>query len=162
MSITDAAPELRTAKAVAKEFLWAALAAGPVPATDISHQAREHGLTAKALRSARLALGVAIARQGFGPGSRSVWSLPGPIGAQPVLSEAAAARASIARGASSTQGDSLTRSRLRPLPPVSSARQTAPAGFPESRRAAPPATGHAEAGRISKSRRPKTKDGYEV
>ena len=39
--------------------------------------AREHGLTDKAIRSAREALGVKINRNGFGPGSQSLWSLPG-------------------------------------------------------------------------------------
>jgi hypothetical protein len=38
--------------------------------------AREHGLTAKAIRSARETLGVKINRDGFGPGSQSLWSLP--------------------------------------------------------------------------------------
>ena len=59
------------------EFLQAALAGDPVPASEVSRMAHEHGLTPKAIRSAREALGVEIARNGFGPGSRSLWSLPG-------------------------------------------------------------------------------------
>ena len=37
---------------------------------------REHALSAKAVRSARETLGVKIERDGFGPGSKSLWSLP--------------------------------------------------------------------------------------
>jgi putative DNA primase/helicase len=66
----------RTAKAEAIEFLKGALADGPVAATEISRMAREHGLTAKAVRSAREALHVEIDRDGFGPGSKSLWALP--------------------------------------------------------------------------------------
>jgi putative DNA primase/helicase len=73
-----------TAKADAKEFLQGALAAGAVPAAEVNRMARDHGLTPKAVRSAREALGVNIERDGFGPGSKSLWSLPkGPILAQP-------------------------------------------------------------------------------
>ena len=77
MSITEAAGERRTAKADAMEFLQAALAGDPVPATEVNRMARERDLTIKAIRSAREALGVKIERNGFGPGSRSLWSLPG-------------------------------------------------------------------------------------
>ncbi len=59
------------------EFLRAALVGAPVPATEVSRVAHERGLTPKAIRSAREALGVKIERNGFGPGSRSLWSLPG-------------------------------------------------------------------------------------
>jgi hypothetical protein len=58
------------------EFLQAALAAGPLPAAEVNRMAREHGFTTKAVRSAREALGVKIERDGFGPGSKSLWSLP--------------------------------------------------------------------------------------
>ena len=75
MSITEAAGGRRTAKADAMEFLQAALAGDPVSATEVSRMAHEHGLTPKAIRSAREALGVEIARNGFGPGSKSLWSL---------------------------------------------------------------------------------------
>jgi putative DNA primase/helicase len=71
-----AGTESRTAKAEAMEFLKAALADGPVPAAEINRMAREHGLTTKVVRSAREALGVKIERDGFGPGSKSLWSLP--------------------------------------------------------------------------------------
>ena len=76
MSITEAAGERRTAKADAMEFLQAALAGDPVPATEVNRMARERDLTIKAIRSAREALGVKIERNGFGPGSKSLWSLP--------------------------------------------------------------------------------------
>ena len=71
-----AGAETRTAKADAMEFLQAALAAGPLPAAEVNRMAREHGFTTKAVRSAREALGVKIERDGFGPGSKSLWSLP--------------------------------------------------------------------------------------
>jgi hypothetical protein len=48
----------------------------PLPAAEINRMAREHGLTPKVIRSAREALGVKIERDGFGPGSKSLWSLP--------------------------------------------------------------------------------------
>jgi hypothetical protein len=64
----------RTAKAEATEFLRAVLADGPVPAAEVNRMAREHGLTTKVIRSAREALGVKIERDGFGPGSKSLWS----------------------------------------------------------------------------------------
>ena len=70
------------------EFLQAALAGEAVPAAELSRMAHEHGLTPKAIRSAREALGVEIARNGFGPGSKSLWSLPrGHTDAHPVSSE---------------------------------------------------------------------------
>jgi hypothetical protein len=65
----------RTGKAEAIEFLEAALADGPLAVKQVDGMAREHGLTAKAIRSAREALGVKIERDGFGPGSKSLWSL---------------------------------------------------------------------------------------
>jgi hypothetical protein len=70
-----AGSKTRTAKAGAMEFLQTALAGAPVPAAELSRIAREHGLTAKAIRSAREALGVEIERNGFGRGAQSVWSL---------------------------------------------------------------------------------------
>ena len=76
MSITEAAGGRQTAKASALAFLQAALASNPVPATEVNRMARERDLTIKAIRSAREALGVKIARNGFGPGSKSLWSLP--------------------------------------------------------------------------------------
>ena len=44
MSITEAAGGRRTAKADAMEFLQAALAGDPVPATEVSRMAHERGL----------------------------------------------------------------------------------------------------------------------
>jgi hypothetical protein len=66
----------RTAKAEAIEFLEGALAAGPLPVKQVEKMASEHGLTRKVIRSAREALGVKIHRNGFGPGSKSLWSIP--------------------------------------------------------------------------------------
>jgi hypothetical protein len=72
-----AGTEPRTAKESAVAFLQAALAGCPMPAVQVSRLAHEHGLTAKAILSAREVLGVEIEHNGFGPGSRSLWSLPG-------------------------------------------------------------------------------------
>jgi putative DNA primase/helicase len=71
-----AGSESKTTKAEAMEFLRAALAGGSGPAAEVNRMAREHGLTTKVIRSAREALGVKIERDGFGPGSKSLWSLP--------------------------------------------------------------------------------------
>jgi ADP-ribose pyrophosphatase YjhB (NUDIX family) len=88
MPITQPNSKRPTAKAEAMAFLSHALASGAVPATEVGRMAREHNLTAKPLRSARAALGVKIARNGFGPGSQSVWSLPGGhVDARPISSE---------------------------------------------------------------------------
>jgi putative DNA primase/helicase len=78
MAADAAGHEGRTAKVEAMEFLKSALAAGPMPAKDIERTAREHGLTPKVLRSARKPLGVKTERDGFGPGSKSLWSRPDP------------------------------------------------------------------------------------
>src|SRR5436190_10972439 len=84
----DDAAGSRTGKAAAMAFLQAALAGGPAPAAELSRMACEHGLAPKAIRSAREALDVKIERTGFGPGFRSLWSLPGEhMDAQPIPSE---------------------------------------------------------------------------
>ena len=66
------------AQAEVMAFLAGVLAGGAVPATQVGRMALEHGLTPKAVRSAREALGIKIERHGFGPGSHSAWSLPTP------------------------------------------------------------------------------------
>ena len=76
LAADEVGTDIRTAKAAAMELLQAALASGPMPAAEVNRMAREHGLTVKAVRSARDALGVKIERVGFGPGSKSLWSLP--------------------------------------------------------------------------------------
>ena len=53
LSAEAAGIEGRSAKAEAIEFLTEALAGGPTPAAEIMKMAREHGLTSKAVRSAR-------------------------------------------------------------------------------------------------------------
>lgn len=52
-----AGTETRTAKTDAMEFLQNMLAGGPVPKKEADRMAREHGLTPKAVRSAREVLG---------------------------------------------------------------------------------------------------------
>jgi hypothetical protein len=69
-----AGTETRTAKAV--RFLQAALTDHPVPAAQVTRVAHEHGLTAKAIRSARESLAVQVQRSGFGRAGKWLWSLP--------------------------------------------------------------------------------------
>jgi hypothetical protein len=71
-----AGDETRTAKAEAIELLKDIMTNGSMPAAEVHRIGREHGLTRKVIRSAREALGVIIQRDGFGPGSKSIWSLP--------------------------------------------------------------------------------------
>jgi putative DNA primase/helicase len=70
-----AGSEPRTATAEAADFLRSVLAGGPMAAADVNRMARDHGLTPKVVRSARNNLKVKIERDGFGPGSKSLWSL---------------------------------------------------------------------------------------
>jgi hypothetical protein len=135
MSITEAAGERRTAKADAMEFLQAALAGDPVPATEVNRMARERDLTIKAIRSAREALGVKIERNGFGPGSRSLWSLPGGRIEAPPSDEKVSAS--------------------REEPNVSENRH------PGDHGAEAPMSGE-NGDRADPNRRPRTKDGFEV
>jgi len=76
LAADNAGPENRTAKAEAMGFLQATLADGPVSAADIDRMSVDHGFTKKVVRSAREALQVKVDRDGFGPGSKSMWSLP--------------------------------------------------------------------------------------
>ena len=64
----------KTLKAEGIEFLVATLANGSVAAEDIMKDARGAGITTKALRSAREALGIKPRKAGFGEGW--VWDLP--------------------------------------------------------------------------------------
>jgi hypothetical protein len=78
MAADIAGTRTTTEKAEAMEFIRAALGDGPLPAAEVKRLAREEGLTPKVVRSAREALGVLVAREGFGKGSRSMWSLATP------------------------------------------------------------------------------------
>ena len=64
-----------SARDEAKEFLEGALANGPLAAKEVQSMAREHGISPKTLRTAREVMKVKISRDGFGPGSKSLWSL---------------------------------------------------------------------------------------
>jgi hypothetical protein len=72
----EAAGSDRSARQEAKEFLEGALAHGPMPAKEVQSMASEHGISPKTLRNAREAMGVKVSRDGFGPGSKSLWSAP--------------------------------------------------------------------------------------
>ena len=71
----------RTATDEARDWLRETLADGPVPATEVQKLARQCGLSAKAVRTARERLGIKPKRSGFGKGSCVQWALPGCIDA---------------------------------------------------------------------------------
>jgi hypothetical protein len=75
--IAGIAPETLVRLANGKErAMTPALAGKAVPATELSRAAHAHGLTSKAICSARESLEVEVARNGFGPGGQWLWSLP--------------------------------------------------------------------------------------
>lgn len=57
-------------------FLRQVLSAGRIPAKEATKTMKENGYTTKQIRTARNKLRVTIEREGFGPGSTSMWSLP--------------------------------------------------------------------------------------
>jgi putative DNA primase/helicase len=65
-------------KETAMAFLRQVLARGRVLAKEVLKIGAEDGLTPKTIRTAKEALGVLSEREGFGPGSKLWWSLPGP------------------------------------------------------------------------------------
>lgn len=69
--------EDRSALTEAIEFLRNILGDGPVPVLDVRAEAKENGVASRTLDRAKRTLGVVANRDGFGSGSRSVWSLPG-------------------------------------------------------------------------------------
>jgi putative DNA primase/helicase len=80
---TDAGNDLdQGSKEEAKEFLREALAAGPALATELKKQAAELLISTATLRRAKKDLRVRVTRDGFGPGSKVLWALDPPIGAQ--------------------------------------------------------------------------------
>jgi hypothetical protein len=74
----------RNAMAEAQEFLQGALANEPLAAKDVQDMAREHGISQKTLRTAREKMKVKITRDGFGHGSKSLWSLPPYLPKNPI------------------------------------------------------------------------------
>jgi hypothetical protein len=74
--------EDRTATADAIEWLRDTLSHGPRPSRDVEADASRSDISPKVLRRAREKLGINPRREGFGPGSRVIWGLPGaPIDA---------------------------------------------------------------------------------
>jgi len=70
------APKKETSVDRAKEHLLTALKAGPVPAVELIKTAAEKGISEGALYKAKEAMGIVHPRQGYGAGSKVVWSLP--------------------------------------------------------------------------------------
>ena len=66
----------------AKQLLNELLAHGGMAAKDVKGAADAHMISLATLRRAKSAIGVKVSRDGFGPGSSVIWSLPS-IGAQP-------------------------------------------------------------------------------
>jgi hypothetical protein len=68
--------EERTGTDEAVDWLRAVLRDEKRPAKEVQQTAKDDGISDKCLRLARQRLGIRIEREGFGEGSRSVWSLP--------------------------------------------------------------------------------------
>lgn len=81
LAATESDDSERTATDEARDWLRETLADGPVPATEVQKLARQCGLSAKAVRTARERLGIRPKRSGFGKGSCVQWALPGRIDA---------------------------------------------------------------------------------
>jgi len=64
----------------ADSWLASALAAGPRVSRDVRDLAARAGITDKALRGARLRLGLVVTRSGNGQNMRSTWALPAQHG----------------------------------------------------------------------------------
>ena len=73
-------------------FLRELLANGPVPARQVKAEARQASIAERTLDRARQAIGARTRRDGFGPGSRYVWELPGESMAAMAAMDATAAR----------------------------------------------------------------------
>jgi putative DNA primase/helicase len=84
MAAMAGGPEGRTALEEAKQFLVEMLSAGEVPAKELKTVADAQVISAATPRRAKSALGVQVKRDGFGPGSTLLWSLPSSIDAQSV------------------------------------------------------------------------------
>lgn len=69
--------EQRSAQDEAADLLRTELAGGPRPTKQIQARARDAGISWSSVRRAKDALGVVVARVGFGEGSAWTWSLPG-------------------------------------------------------------------------------------
>lgn len=82
------ADDERSERATAAEWLREVLADGPMPARDVRRQADDAGHSWATVRRAQAAIGVHVARDGFGRGGRWRWSLahrcsPHPIDDHP-------------------------------------------------------------------------------
>ncbi len=77
-ALADAARAPAEPKAIdeAAEWLRDSLAAGPMTADEVHAGARNEGIAKRTLNRAKSELGVKSTREGFGNGSRWVWSLP--------------------------------------------------------------------------------------
>jgi hypothetical protein len=67
-----------TARSEAAEVLRVILADGPLPAREVKQLARDAGIAERTLDRAREEIGAVTRHEGFGKGSRWLWSLPDP------------------------------------------------------------------------------------
>jgi hypothetical protein len=74
--------EGRSALEEAKRLLTELLANGGMAAKEVKEAASAHMISGPTLRRAKSAIGVKVSREGFGPGSTVIWSLPSSIDAQ--------------------------------------------------------------------------------
>jgi RecA-family ATPase len=79
VAATDGGAEGRSAKEEAKDLLRELLSNGPVAAKEIQTAVKAHMISVATLRRAKSSLGVKVTRDGFGPGSTVIWTLPGHI-----------------------------------------------------------------------------------
>lgn len=73
----------RTASGECAEWLREELTTGARDAKDMQREGSRLGYTPKVIRRAREKLGIRPHREGFGPGSRVTWSLPGIVAREP-------------------------------------------------------------------------------
>ena len=70
------APQAESARDELQQWLVTLFADGPRDAWDIFAMGLERGLSPVRLRRARIAAGILVRRQGFGPGAKYQWHLP--------------------------------------------------------------------------------------
>jgi len=87
LAAAAADPEERTARESAAEWLRDALAGGPMLANDVKAAAKESSVAWRTVRRAMKAAGVTARRQGFGPGAKWYWFLPGQTTAPPAAKD---------------------------------------------------------------------------
>ena len=76
MAETPKTEEAATMTQEAEQFLREQLQAGRMLSRTLKQNARDEGISDKALRSAQEKLGIRVTREGFGTNMKSYWELP--------------------------------------------------------------------------------------